>query len=104
MIIGITVVSFIILNGIISALLFSSFQPISIFRGLNALRLRDGILRKSLVVVQFSFSICLIIGTIVIYQQMKFVREKDPGYDRGFVFSSSLPIKWMIRQDNAKRE
>jgi putative ABC transport system permease protein len=92
-----------VLNSLYPAFLLSSFQPISIFRGFNALKIKDGLLRKSLVVVQFSFSICLIIGTIVIYRQMKYVREKDPGYDRSLVFATNIPVKWLMALSAEKR-
>lgn len=102
MILG-TLATAIILNSVYPALLLSSFKPISIFRGVNALKIRDGYLRKGLVVLQFSFSICLIIGSIVIYRQMKYVREKDAGYDRSLVYSVNVPMKWLITVNTEKR-
>jgi putative ABC transport system permease protein len=46
---------------------------------------KGGRLRSSLVVFQFSISIFLIIGTLVIYNQLKYIQHKDLGYDRDHV-------------------
>jgi putative ABC transport system permease protein len=46
--------------------------------------------RKVLVVTQFVFSVALIISTIVIGLQLKYVREKDLGYDKEHIFSFSI--------------
>jgi hypothetical protein len=53
------------------AILLSSFRPLYIFKGINILRIKDAALRKGLVVFQFSISIALIIGVIVVYSQLR---------------------------------
>jgi putative ABC transport system permease protein len=60
----------------------SSFQPISVLKGKLAGGFKNGWLRSSLVVFQFSISIVLIVGTVVIYSQLKFIRSKDLGFNR----------------------
>jgi len=50
----------------------------------------DAIFRKVLVVIQFACSVSLIVGTMVIYRQLNYIRHKDLGYDKSHVFSFEL--------------
>lgn len=90
-IVGITLLVSFILNGLYPALLLSSFQPLRVFRGKTILNFKDSGLRKALVVVQFTISVVLIVGTLVIYRQLKYVESTDLGYDRSHVFSVNIP-------------
>ena len=71
-----------IIAGIYPALILSSFKPISVLKGSFSTGTKGVLLRKSLVVVQFTISISLIIGTIVIYNQMKFMQNQELGFDK----------------------
>jgi ABC-type antimicrobial peptide transport system permease subunit len=64
------------------ALFLSSLRPVRILKG--SLKFSAGALffRKGLVVFQFSLSIIIIVGMIVIYRQLNFVQHKNLGYDR----------------------
>ncbi|MCE6989949.1 ABC transporter permease [Dyadobacter sp. CY323] len=68
------------------AFFLSSFKPISVLKGSAAsikLGSRSNIgLRSSLVVFQFFISITLIVGTTVVYQQLKFIQNKKLGYNK----------------------
>ncbi|TLV03039.1 ABC transporter permease [Dyadobacter luticola] len=69
------------------AFFLSSFKPISVLKGGSAnLKLgssgRNIGLRGSLVVFQFFMSITLMVGTTVVYQQLKFIQNKKLGYDK----------------------
>ncbi len=68
--------------GIYPAMILSSFRPVSVLKGSFSKGSRGILLRKSLVVVQFTISIALIIGTIVIYNQMEFMRNQDLGFSK----------------------
>jgi putative ABC transport system permease protein len=96
LIIGATLVVSFLLNGLYPALLLSSFQPMNVFRGKNLLNFKDSGLRKVLVIIQFTISVILIIGTIVIYTQIRYMQKIDLGYDRSQVFTFNFPW-WKIK-------
>lgn len=64
------------------AFYLSSFQPIEVLKGRIAKGFKSSWLRSSLVVFQFCISIILIIGTIVIYNQLDYIRSRKIGYNR----------------------
>lgn len=79
-------------NGIYPALLLSSFQPLNVFKGKNILNIKDGNLRKGLVIIQFSISVILIISSTIIFQQLRYIENTDLGYDKSHVFTVSIPF------------
>jgi putative ABC transport system permease protein len=86
-----TTLTAILLTGVYPSLLLSSFKPFEILRGNNILGATNGGFRKGLVVVQFSVTVVFLISTLVVFQQMKFVREKELGYDRAHTFTFNIP-------------
>lgn len=73
------VVSF--LGGMYPALYLSNFHPAKVLKGFRSLHGGE-IFRKVLVIGQFAFSLILVIATIVIYQQLTFLQNKDLGFDQ----------------------
>jgi putative ABC transport system permease protein len=64
------------------AFYLSSFNPVRVLKGFNLPRNSSLSIRKVLVVFQFVFAVCLIICTVVIYQQLNFIKNKPVGYNR----------------------
>jgi len=102
LILGVTLLVSFLLNGLYPAALLSSFQPLNVFRGKSVLNFKDVNLRRVLVVAQFTISVVLIVGTLVIYRQLRFIQTMDPGYNRSQVFSFSFPY-WTIPHFDYKK-
>ncbi|RQO75041.1 cell division protein FtsX [Pedobacter sp. KBW06] len=64
------------------AFYLSSFNPVRVLKGFNLPGNSSLSIRKVLVVFQFVFAVCLIICTVVIYQQLNYVKNKPVGYNR----------------------
>ncbi len=70
-----------ILAGFYPAIVLSGFKPVSVLKG-KVMRSRQGnFLRRSLVVFQFVASVVLITGSVIVYQQLRFMRSQDLGVD-----------------------
>ena len=88
-----------IISGIYPAFYLSSFRPSKVLKGGISLSMRKFGFRQVLVVLQFSISIILIIGTIVAFQQLRYLQKANLGFDEEKVlvvpFNNGLPIaRW----------
>jgi len=64
------------------ALYLSSFNPVYVFKGMKMKGGSASFVRKGLVVLQFTISIVLIVSTIIIFQQIQHVKNRDLGYNK----------------------
>jgi putative ABC transport system permease protein len=101
---GVTTIIVIILNGVYPALFLSSFKPLQVLKGIGFFRTSNVLLRKGLVVVQFSFSFVLITGTIVLSKQLQFINQRDSGFNRSLVFQMPMPNAAFANMDPARQE
>lgn len=68
-----------LLSGFYPALVLSSFKPVVVLKGKLKNSISGILLRKSLVVIQFTASVALIAGTFIVYQQLNFMMDRDIG-------------------------
>tara|TARA_R100001143_G_C3360653_1_gene135254 strand:+ start:919 stop:3336 length:2418 start_codon:yes stop_codon:yes gene_type:complete len=85
----------VVLAGAYPALFVSKFSPGAVLKGTFSGKLGGGNLRKILVTLQFALSGALILSTIVVYQQLEFMKEKELG------FSEEQIVVIPIHRDNA---
>jgi ABC-type antimicrobial peptide transport system permease subunit len=78
-----------IVSGSYPAFYLSSFRPVKVLKGNGMDSARGSVPRKVLVTLQFGFSILLIIGTLVVYQQVQHVKGRDLGFDKENLVSIS---------------
>ncbi|MBD3415250.1 MAG: FtsX-like permease family protein [Candidatus Aminicenantes bacterium] len=85
-----------ILAGMYPSLFLSSFQPAQTLRSQNSFKNKGGGIRRILIVVQFSISVGLIVSTLLVSQQLRYIQKKDIGLEREqiiglYVYPSFIP-------------
>ena len=71
-----------LLSGSYPSFVLSSFKPIFALKGNAQARNGTTVLRNALVIIQFSISIVIIVGTLVIYWQFRYMTNKELGFDK----------------------
>jgi putative ABC transport system permease protein len=79
--------------GAYPALAISSFLPVSVLKGNFKNSSRGLWLRKTLVVIQFSVSIILVVGTLIVIKQLTFIQDKKLGYEKENIIMFPLDDK-----------
>jgi ABC-type antimicrobial peptide transport system permease subunit len=87
----VTVFFIAIISGSYPAFYLSAFKPIKVLKGTFKVGRYASMPRRILVVLQFTVSVILIIGAIVVYQQIEFARNRPIGYDLNSLIV--IPIK-----------
>lgn len=88
-----------LLAGSYPSFYLSSFKPVETLKGKLNLGLRSAGIRSLLVVVQFTISISMIIGTAVVFDQLAYIQNKKLGFDKDHIIM--IKDAWMLK-DNAK--
>jgi putative ABC transport system permease protein len=93
-----------IISGFYPALYLSSFKPVKVLKGAAVSGKGNGRLRQILVVVQFSLSILIAISSIFMFMELKFLQEKDLGFNKDNLISIQMTNNMKKKYYSLERE
>ena len=79
-----------LLSGLYPAIYLSAFQPVMVLKGGGNTGKRKGTFRNILVVGQFASAVFLMIATLLVFRQLHYMQQRDPGFDRDQVVTLRL--------------
>ncbi|AUP78482.1 ABC transporter permease [Flavivirga eckloniae] len=97
-----------LISGSYPALFLSSFKPIKTIKGRLGSNNENLIFRNGLVITQFVVSVFLLVGTVVVYKQLNFIKDKNLGFDKsnllyvpakGEIYNKRGALKTLLQQN-----
>jgi putative ABC transport system permease protein len=90
------------LAGFYPALVLSSFKPIAVLKGRFSHTMSGTVLRKGLVITQFVISVAFVMGTLIVWKQMRFMQNQQLGFDKEKILVIDMnKVPWVVRHNNA---
>ena len=97
-----------IITGLISggypAVFLSSLRPLQLFKGMPSTGSPKSSFRKTLIILQFASSIILIMGTLIVYKQINFMRHNNLGYEKSQLITIRMPVEFAQKYTAFKHE
>lgn len=99
----ISIIALGILSGLVPAWIASNYSPINLFKSANGTKFKSAVLRNVLNTFQFTISIIMIIGAIIILKQIQFSQKRDIGFNTDYLIKIEYP-KSADKSDVVKHE